>query len=70
MKMVNSMSVVEITSNMGLAKRELREILKLDIYDEIDFIAEELRISRYQVIEEIKLIINSKLKLKEMIAIS
>lgn len=64
------MSVVEITSNMGLAKRELREILKLDIYDEIDFIAEELRISRYQVIEEIKLIINSKLKLKEMIAIS
>ncbi len=61
------MSVVEIAYNMNMSKMELRQVLKSDTYDEISFIAKEVKMSKNEVIQEIKNIISSCYKLSEQI---
>ncbi len=61
------MSVVEIVYNMNMSKMELRQVLKSDTYDEISFIAKEVKMSKNEVIQEIKSIISSCYKLAEQI---
>ena len=46
------MRVVEIAYNMNMSKMELRQVLKSDTYDEISFIAKEVKMSKSEVIQE------------------
>ena len=61
------MRVVEIAYNMNMSKMELRQVLKSDTYDEISFIAKEVKMSKIEVIQEIKSIVSSRYKLAEQI---
>ena len=61
------MSVVEIAYNMNMSKMELRQMLKSDTYDEISFIAKEVKMSKIEVSQEIKSIVSSCYKLAEQI---
>ena len=61
------MRVVEIAYNMNMSKTELRQVLKSDTYDEISFIAKEVKMSKSEVIQEIKSIVSSCYKLAEQI---
>ena len=61
------MSVVEIAYNMNMSKTELRQMLKSDTYDEISFIAKEVKMSKSEVIQEIKSIVSSCYNLAEQI---
>ena len=61
------MRVVEIAYNMNMSKMELRQMLKSDTYDEISFIAKEVKMSKIEVIQEIKSIVSSCYTLAEQI---
>ena len=61
------MRVVEIAYNMNMSKTELRQMLKSDTYDEISFIAKEVKMSKSEVIQEIKSIVSSCYNLAEQI---
>ena len=61
------MRVVEIAYNMNMSKMELRQMLKSDTYDEISFIAKEVKMSKSEVIQEIKSIVSSCYNLAEQI---
>ena len=58
------MTVGEKLIYMLYAKVELRELLINDEYEEIEFIANDLKISKQKVIEEIKKIVTKKRKTK------
>ena len=61
------MRVVEIAYNMNMSKTELRQVLKSDTYDEVSFIAKEVKMSKSEVIQEIKSIVASCYTLAEQI---
>ena len=61
------MRVVEIAYNMNMSKTELRQMLKSDTFDEISFIAKEVKMSKSEVIQEIKSIVSSCYNLAEQI---
>ena len=61
------MGVVEIAYNMNMSKTELRQMLKSDTYDEISFIAKEVKMSKSEVIQELKSIVSSCYNLAEQI---
>ena len=58
------MTVGEKLIYMLYAKVELRELLINDEYEEIEFIANDLKISKQKEIEEIKKIVTKKRKTK------
>ena len=53
------MRIAEKLSNMCFSKLELRDLLKYDEYLELDFISEDLKISKESVIEEINKILDT-----------
>ena len=54
------MRIAEKLSNMCFSKLELRDLLKYDEYLELDFISEDLKISKESIIEEINIIADEK----------
>ena len=53
------MRIAEKLSNMCFSKLELRDLLKYDEYLELDFISEDLKISKESIIEEINKILDT-----------
>lgn len=53
------MRIAEKLSNMCFSKLELRDLLKYDKYLELDFISEDLKISKESIIEEINKILDT-----------